>query len=84
MSEQEQLEAADIAQSQIMETVKQDSDGVTVRLAVITCPCGRRRALVKMYQCLYCKVWMCDSCAEAHFGKTVAQYKAETSLENVS
>ena len=73
----EWLEAASVVQGQIRETVQQEANAVTVRMATLTCPCGRKRALVKMYQCLYCKVWMCDPCAEAHFGKTVAQHRAE-------
>lgn len=76
-TEQEWYEKAAIVQSQVRETVQQETAGVTVRLATLTCPCGRKRALVKMYQCLYCKVWLCDPCAEAHFGKTVEQYRAE-------
>ena len=73
----EWLEKAIIVQNQIRETVQQEADGVTIRIATITCPCGRKRAIVKAYQCLYCKVWMCDPCAEAHFGKTVKEYRTE-------
>ncbi len=74
---QEWLDKATIVQNQLRETVKQEAAGVTVRMATITCPCGVKRALVKSYQCLYCKVWMCDSCAEIHFGKTVVDYRLE-------
>lgn len=74
--DKEWLEKAALVQGQLRETVQQEAAGVTVRMATLTCPCGRERALVKMYQCLYCKVWMCDQCAEAHFGKTVAEYRA--------
>ncbi len=73
----EWAEKAEVVMAQVRETVQQEAAGVTVRLATITCPCGRKRAVVKMYQCLYCKVWMCDPCAEGHFGKTVAQYREE-------
>ena len=59
---------------QTKETVKQEAEGVTVRMATLTCPCGWKRAVVKMHQCLYCKVWFCHTCAEQHFGKTVEQY----------
>ena len=71
------IEAAAIVQSQVRETVDQEMAGVTVRLATITCPCGWKRSIVRMYQCLYCKVWFCNSCAEHHFGKTVEEYKTE-------
>lgn len=67
----------DIVYRQIKETVAQDAEGVTVRLATITCPCGWKRSIMHMFQCLYCNVWFCKSCAEQHFGKTVEQYKAE-------
>lgn len=77
LTNQEWLDKATLVQNQIRETVRQEAAGVTIRLATITCPCGRKRAVVKMYQCLYCKVWMCDPCAEEHFGKTVEQYRAE-------
>lgn len=62
---------------QIQETVKQELEGVTVRLATITCGCGKSRALLLMYKCLYCKEWFCHACAEEHFGKTVEQYRKE-------
>jgi hypothetical protein len=77
ITERDWLDQAATVQSQIRETVQQEAAGVTVRLATLTCPCGRTRAVLKMYQCLYCKVWMCDPCAEIHFGKTVEQYRAE-------
>lgn len=73
-------EKAEMVMSQIRETVRQEAAGVTIRLATITCPCGRKRAVVKMYQCLYCKIWMCDPCAEEHFGKTVAQWRNENPI----
>ncbi len=74
---EEWLDKAIVVYNQVKETVKQEADGVTCRMATITCVCGRKRAIVQMYQCLYCKVWMCDQCAEEHFGKTVAEYRAE-------
>jgi len=66
-----------IVYRQHKETVDQAVAGVDVRTATITCPCGRQRAVVKMYQCLYCGVWFCEWCAEAHFGKTRKQHLAE-------
>ena len=70
-------ETARIIYNQTKETVKQDGDGVTLRLGVITCPCGWRRSILHMYQCLYCRVWFCENCAEVHFGKTREEYKHE-------
>jgi hypothetical protein len=82
VSKEDWLQQAGIVQSQLRETVKQDAAGVSVRIATITCPCGRKRAMVKMYQCLYCKVWFCDPCAENHFGKTVEQYRIENPIND--
>lgn len=45
--------------------------------AMITCGCGRNIPVRFAYQCLYCREWFCQADAEAHFGKTVEQYKAE-------
>ncbi|MCP4700498.1 MAG: hypothetical protein GY862_27150 [Gammaproteobacteria bacterium] len=73
----EWMEAATIVQGQIKETVQQDLSGVTVRMAELTCPCDKKAPIVRMFQCLYCNVWFCKTCAEQHFGKTVAQYKQE-------
>lgn len=76
-TKQEWLDKATVVYNQTKETVAQEAAGIGCRMAVITCPCGRKRAMVKMYQCLYCRVWMCHQCAEDHFGKTVAEYRAE-------
>lgn len=77
-------DAAQIVYAQIKETVKQDAEGVTVRMGTITCPCGWERAIMHMFQCLYCKVWFCHNCAEQHFGKTVKQFKTEKSAQKES
>lgn len=68
----------ELLQRQIDETVLQEREGVTIRLATITCPsCEWVRAAVSMYKCLYCKVWYCEPCAELHFGKTVEEWRRE-------
>lgn len=72
----ETINTETIVTEQIRETFRQESQGVTVRMALITCPCERRLALVSSYKCLYCGVWFCRRCAEEHFGKTVAEYRA--------
>lgn len=76
----DQLGAEEIAARQLQETVVQELNGQTVRMALITCPCERRLALVSAYKCLYCNVWLCSCCAEEHFGKTVAKYRSENHL----
>lgn len=73
----DQPSAAEFARQQEQETVAQEAAGVTVRMATITCRCGWKRSVMKMYKCLYCGEWMCEICAEAHFGKTREQYNAE-------
>ena len=65
-----------ISKKQAAETVEQAMRDVNVRLATVTCPCGWKRGLTKMYKCLYCDVWFCEFCAEVHFGKTRKAYKA--------
>ena len=76
--------ADEFAKAQEQETVVQEADGVTVRMATITCRCGWKRAVMKMYKCLYCGEWLCEICAEAHFGKTREQYKTERHNAEVS
>jgi hypothetical protein len=44
---------------------------------IITCECGKKRALLRMFRCLYCGCFFCQACAEIHFGKTREQYAAE-------
>jgi len=65
----------DFVQKQIDETVEQELNGVTVRMATITCRCGWQRGITQMYKCLYCNEWFCILCAEKHFGKTIKEYK---------
>lgn len=77
------LSKAELVKRQVRETVKQEADGVTVRMATITCGCGWERGIMHMYQCLYCRVWFCQICAEKHFGKTVEQYYQDRSEINV-
>ena len=74
---EDETETMALVLRQRRETVRQEADGVTVRMGTITCPCGRERALVLMYKCLFCDVWFCQQCAEAHFGKTRAEWLAE-------
>lgn len=62
---------------QTEETVAQSTAGIVGRLMTITCPCGRERGIMKMYQCLYCGIWYCEWCAEEHFGKTRQERWAE-------
>lgn len=46
----------------------------------IRCPCGLLRALEMSFRCLYCGVFFCVGCAEAHFGETVRERRECKSL----
>jgi len=50
----------------------QAKNGVPIR-----CLCGRKIPIVNMFRCLYCGVWMYQTCAEVHFGKSRAEYLAD-------
>ena len=67
--------------AQTEETVRQSQEEVNCRLMTITCPCGIKRGVMKMYQCLYCGIWYCEWCAEEHFGKTRQERWAELKEE---
>ena len=43
----------------------------------VTCNCGKHAHVREFYKCLYCGEWYCRKCAEAHFGKTVAEFRKE-------
>jgi len=45
----------ELCAEQVQETIEQAQSDVNVRLAVVTCGCGRKRALVEMYKCFYCE-----------------------------
>lgn len=44
---------------------------------MVTCGCGLRAPIRFLYRCLYCGVFFCEPCAEAHFGKSKAAWKIE-------
>ena len=74
-SREDWIDKTEVIKKQVRETVDQSNEGVVGRLMTITCTCGWKRGVMHMYQCLYCKVWMCQNCAEVHFGKTVEEHK---------
>lgn len=43
----------------------------------VTCECGLKVPLRFLYKCLYCKMFLCEQCAEIHFNKTVEDYLNE-------
>ena len=82
ISNKEWVKKLKAVHAQMRETIQQESAGITVRMATITCGCGSIRSLVNMYKCLYCNEYYCVSCAQEHFGKTVAQHRAENPIED--
>jgi hypothetical protein len=34
---------------------------------LVQCPCGKRSEIVLTFQCYFCRVWFCMSCASRHF-----------------
>lgn len=40
-------------------------------------PHGLRIPCWKLYKCLYCGFYFCETCAEVHFGKSRQQYETE-------
>jgi len=34
----------------------------------VTCPCGRRVDIRAAYKCRYCLLYLCQACADRHFG----------------
>jgi hypothetical protein len=55
----------------------QSHRGVTAQMTTVRCRCGWNRSLNHMHQCLYCREYFCQHCAEVHFGKTVEEYRKE-------
>ena len=43
----------------------------------VRCGCLTKLRMPEAYKCLYCGEWYCATCAEEHFGKTRAAYRAE-------
>jgi len=46
----------------------------------VRCGCLRKLWPHQAYKCLYCEEAFCKPCAEIHFGKTVAEYRAENPI----
>lgn len=44
------------------------------RMGVTQCGCGQTLNALNSFRCLYCGVFLCVKCAEAHFGVTREQY----------
>lgn len=64
--------------------MQQENDGVPARSLKIRCTCLKLVRWAYMYRCLYCGIFYCRECAEAHFGKTIDEYRAEKALNCTS
>lgn len=58
--------------AQLSEIQKQGANEIKV-----TCICEKRLPLFMAFRCLYCGIFMCQKCAESHFGKTRMEYNRE-------
>jgi len=38
-------------------------------LPELTCPCGRKVSIKRMFRCFHCGIWFCRVCGREHFGK---------------
>lgn len=54
------------------------------KIPEVTCGCGLKMPLRFAFKCVYCCEYYCQSCAEAHFGKTRAEYYAEKAARNLA
>lgn len=50
----------------------------------VRCGCMRKLKPHQAYKCLYCEQAFCKSCAEIHFGRTIAEYREEHPVAPVS
>lgn len=51
----------------VLRTIGEQSKELNGIVRSVTCPCGSRRNVRSMFQCLYCEVWFCRGCADDHF-----------------
>ena len=75
--------AEEIANKQLEFIGMQEADKICSSSMKIRCPCLALRLWKEMYRCLYCGVWLCKSCAEEHFGKTIEAYTSEADLKEL-
>lgn len=75
--------AEEIANKQLEFIGMQEADKICSSSMKIRCPCLTLRLWKEMHLCLYCGVWLCKSCAEEHFGKTVEAYTSEADLKEL-
>ncbi len=41
---------------------------------IVQCECGLKAPIRFLYKCLYCKMFLCENCAEIHFNKTIEEF----------
>lgn len=74
--------AAEILESQVRYLTSQEKIDTPGKFIKVRCPCLKNVLLKYAYRCLYCEIFYCKECAEQHFGKTVAEYRAELTSDN--
>ena len=47
---------------------EQIADEIPAKHLKIRCSCGAFVPWRHMYRCLYCKIWLCKTCAQLHYG----------------
>lgn len=73
-------EPTEILASQARFIRTQEDDKIPVQHFKIRCVCLKLTPMKYAYRCLYCGIFYCRTCAEQHFGKTVAQYRVERNI----
>lgn len=53
----------------ILQTIAdQSTEYFETEFPIVTCPCGFKLPLDRLYKCLYCDIFFCKSCGIDHFG----------------
>ncbi|TQV85224.1 hypothetical protein FKG94_03270 [Exilibacterium tricleocarpae] len=64
-------------QKKLVFVAQQTKQAMDKNRPFVRCGCQKKLWMQNAYKCLYCGEWYCKECAEIHFGKTVAEYRAQ-------
>ena len=54
----------------VLQTIADQSiEYIEMELPIVTCPCGNKYPMDRLYKCLYCDIFFCKGCASNHFGE---------------
>jgi len=70
--------ARQVVYEQVKDIKNQQKIGTPSEHIKIRCGCSKYVNWLYMHRCLYCSVFFCKECAEQHFGKTVAERRADS------